>query len=760
MIKNTFISIIFANMIFLITTSCTLRASIYSLTSQEDRAAKEKTAFLLEPFNIKYTDISYSAVTMTWEAPSDSVRSYKIVVIEGSESPASCENENAISITGTSISLTGLNSNVSYSYRLCSVSPEDGKVSAGVTGQFTTLRYLERLSLYPAFKSWNQYLNNDGSDIVSATGATCSAIYQGYSACLHGGVLFKAFLAAGTTCAQVKAYDQLQVFIWNCNDSVSPAYVYSSGIKKGKGLQSLISTQGFLKNRIVVEVDNTVAYVSNAEIWWDNPVEVLPLSTPGATVSLTNGASSVGKIFYVPDQRISGAYTVDSNDISIVVLPEGSLKLSGTVAPLIKAGTIATPKKNLWFEGVFDVGTGGSSIHLEWVAMSRIHMVKGSNIELVQSRDSFVSQLHHIGSFSTYNSNWLTIENAVFSNSATFPLDFSNSMIIKAMGITIIGGGTPALSGSLGYLPMGSIARNLTIANSYRNSLHIVTFNGANNRTLVHNFLSSNAGKIYQWRAGGNMYSNIMVGTSNSADDLINITGLDGVANKFTNHMVLSHANCIEAGNSFDSGITNGTCIPSIVSDATLNIGLDLDKLFVGPVGVDDSKNLSDILGIRLFDSLLDWFQFENPFRLWGRKDNITHTNIVGPCTTGGDCQVWDLRLKADSNNRAFNRTDLVTSQNQPFIAGSPCPTAVSGNKVTLFDFGSGTNTFLTNAHEILDDGLGDDDTLCESNESCVYNPNFGSYQGEGDYYSNGTCLFNDGTVSGVKMYSYPTIGI
>ena len=102
----------------------------------------------------------------------------------------------------------------------------------------------------------------------------------------------------------------------------------------------------------------------------------------------------------------------------------------------------------------------------------------------------------------------------------------------------------------------------------------------------------------------------------------------------------------------------------------------------------------------------------------------------------------------------------MVTSQNQPFTVGGPCPTAVSGNKVTLFDFGSGVNTFLTNAHEILDDGLGDDDTLCESNESCIYNPNFGSYQGEGDYYSNGTCMFSDGTVSGVKMYSYPKIGI
>lgn len=742
------------------TVSCMFRATIYSLASPENNGAKEGSVLQLEPFNISFTEISYNLVKMTWESPGVNISRFKIIIIEGTDSPDSCENENAISVTGTSIALTGLSSNIRYSYRLCSLSSEDLKVSFGVVGHFTTLKYLERLSLYPSFKNWNQYLNNDGSDILNASGVACSTAYQGYFACLHGGILFKAVLATGTTCAQVKVYDHLQVFIWNCNDSVSPAYVYSSGIKKGKGLQNLISSQGFLKNRIVVEVDNVAAYISNEEVWWDNPVEALPLSTPGSTVNLTNGSSPIGKIFYVADQRLSGAYTVDGDGISVVVLPEGSLKLSGTAAPLIKTGSIVTPKKNLWFEGVFDVGASGRSLELEWVNMSRIHMVKGSNIELRSLRDSYVSQIHHIGSFSTYNSSWLTIESGVFSNSTNFPLDFTNSAAIKAMGITVIGGGTSGLNGSVGYLPGGSLARNFTIANSYRNSLHVVTSSGANNRTLVHNFLSSNAGKIYQWRAGGNMFSNIMIGTSNSTDILINISSLNGASNKFTNHMVLSHANCFESGNSFDPGITNGTCVPTFASDATLDIGLDLDKLFVGAVGVDDSKNLSDFLGIRLFDSLIDWFQFENPFRLWGRKDNITHTNIVGPCTTGDECQIWDLRLKADFNNRAFNRTDLVTSQNQPFTGGDSCPTAVSGNKVTLFDFGSGANTFLTKAHEILDDGLGDDDTLCESNESCIYNPNFGSYQGEGDYYSNGTCMFSDGTVSGVKMYSYPTIGI
>ncbi len=66
-------------------------------------------------------------------------------------------------------------------------------------------------------------------------------------------------------------------------------------------------------------------------------------------------------------------------------------------------------------------------------------------------------------------------------------------------------------------------------------------------------------------------------------------------------------------------------------------------------------------------------------------------------------------------------------------------------------------NTYLINAIEIFEDSVGDDDGLCESNEDCIYSPNYGAYQGEGDYLSGGTCNFSDGSVSTVNMYAYPT---
>jgi hypothetical protein len=58
-----------------------------------------------------------------------------------------------------------------------------------------------------------------------------------------------------------------------------------------------------------------------------------------------------------------------------------------------------------------------------------------------------------------------------------------------------------------------------------------------------------------------------------------------------------------------------------------------------------------------------------------------------------------------------------------------------------------------------MQDEIGDDDGLCESNEACIYSPNFGVYQGHGDYLVGGTCTFQNGTVTGVQMYAYPNNG-
>ena len=68
------------------------------------------------------------------------------------------------------------------------------------------------------------------------------------------------------------------------------------------------------------------------------------------------------------------------------------------------------------------------------------------------------------------------------------------------------------------------------------------------------------------------------------------------------------------------------------------------------------------------------------------------------------------------------------------------------------------TTTFLRNAVEILGDGIGNDNTLCETGEVCLYTPNMGSYQGHGSLISAGS-IGTGGTIENVTLWKYDTNG-
>ncbi|MCM2322992.1 MAG: hypothetical protein NDJ90_06985 [Oligoflexia bacterium] len=115
-----------------------------------------------------------------------------------------------------------------------------------------------------------------------------------------------------------------------------------------------------------------------------------------------------------------------------------------------------------------------------------------------------------------------------------------------------------------------------------------------------------------------------------------------------------------------------------------------------------------------------------------------------------------DWRLSA-ADSVVRNRTGDGAVDNEPFVPGAPCPAEAGGNVVTV---DQRARTFLRNAFELQGDGEGNDNGLCESGEACLYAPNFGAYQGEGDYRTRGTCQFQNGTISDVRLFAYPTNGV
>lgn len=89
---------------------------------------------------------------------------------------------------------------------------------------------------------------------------------------------------------------------------------------------------------------------------------------------------------------------------------------------------------------------------------------------------------------------------------------------------------------------------------------------------------------------------------------------------------------------------------------------------------------------------------------------------------------------------------------------GSQCPASTQGDKIFSYFGGSGAETALRSALEVMDDDLGNEDGFCNSSEQCYFTPHIGAYQGGFGAFTK-QCTFVNGTLAGavtdVKMYGW-----
>ncbi|HLV22220.1 MAG TPA: hypothetical protein VKZ49_15110 [Polyangiaceae bacterium] len=183
--------------------------------------------------------------------------------------------------------------------------------------------------------------------------------------------------------------------------------------------------------------------------------------------------------------------------------------------------------------------------------------------------------------------------------------------------------------------------------------------------------------------------------------------------------------------------------------------------------------NASDAVGAAAFDSILDFHRFDRPLRGY-TKDGATGNGLPfpgptfrGPCLTGQACRIWDYNL---STLDVYLRERLTwpTSDNNklPLTVTHTFSSAVDDVGVCAEIPGAGWDdesdrcsiTFLNQALELLGDGIGNDNGLCESNETCVFTPNFGAYQGHGSRRVLEANL-SSGGLSGIRLEAYEDNG-
>lgn len=217
-----------------------------------------------------------------------------------------------------------------------------------------------------------------------------------------------------------------------------------------------------------------------------------------------------------------------------------------------------------------------------------------------------------------------------------------------------------------------------------------------------------------------------------------------------------------------DPGLDNNTCANNGTSDASLTVGITLANAFMGKVMNDDSQNASDSSGVASYPvdpAALDWTHFDNAFRGWGIDGSaFPNADQRGQWTTGTG-RIWDWSLYSGDNGDGGgpallgmlalpSGSETMTWYSTTVPANNAeCEAIVAGATLN----GDCQSTYLRHAVELMGDGIGNDNLLCESNETCLYTPNIGSYQGHGNLISAGS--YSDSSLMDITLLKYESNG-
>lgn len=654
-----------------------------------------------------------------------------------------------------------------------------------------------------------------GQADVACTGAEASEMMS----CIHAGELLKAELPTEyTSCNGISAVDQLDAFSWIClkDMALNKVFIYSSGFKNGKGLATVIdfSSNSFKKNKIVVSSSGNIIGESESTEWWSsdpgrNPIAVLPNSFGPSSYIISNIDFTNGTILIVPNSNTAFGYNINGDQLAIVTAPSAVLTFQNSFGNNCEIfggevdyanyfyGLCSGGQKFNWIEGNFNTAISNSQIPMGSLSLgtgTKHFVIRNYRVTYGGEGDEVnLSSAENVSIYNMkiQNHNGTGVVLGVYNNSRFLHVDgfeASTPRLLDYWAFVDLASGTS-----------GHVLKNIKVSNSQsdgiwlnsndtvvsnilgfnvrytlrnegnRNTIHgltslknssggLVIGGGsatvANQIALFHNYTSLNINNT-----NSNIVSQVALFATTSSD--LGISLSDTSNNIFINNMILNDSTsgnrCDVSGTNTDPGMLDFTCgNQGPNSDANWVFYPEYFNLdfILGPASSDASNGTVGLSSPMVYSSISDWLEFSNWFRMWGEGP----TPADRQCVPGESCYLWDFRFNSVSSPFKGKSGDGF-NLNETFTSGLACPSAVNGSKV-LTDLNSmSANTFLVNAIEIGTDGVGDEDGLCETSERCIYMPNFGSYQGEGDYLANGVCIFQDGSVSGVTMYGYPING-
>lgn len=649
-------------------------------------------------------------------------------------------------------------------------------------------------------------LNNDITKLVSnSLDAPCSTLFVN---CAHGGELKKVIIPGEYSCNNLTLEDSLGIFEWKCLETTMPVAFYSLGLKANKNLSDLIDYNSFKQNKVNLYKNSLLTYSSQLSIWWTNTITPITLNSGDSDPPLNlNSPNTIYTISGGGVQQTRGIF-ISADKVSLVVMPGTQLEANTNLTLPVNCNGVITGRhcliyisgKYSWLEGKFK-GYAGLTDNFSGVIVN-INDIPGvsrltlRNIEVnANGAENGIFMQNTIGgefqSVKVYNANFRGIY-LLYLNS--FKFDKVESYLNQGYGFYLesavshnIFSNISATQNSIAGFRNGNnnIFINSNFNNNPRGYIHgsilnssiFISCNFSNNInygfdnysytltsnqvTILHSIINNTSGTGLFLHQEEGMIVNTIINNNNYGLDL----NLDAsTSSNYKNIYLWGNGTGLTLQSSFKNDnwkgklFLNNTINCNALNGAQNNRGLDTNCQPIGPSTATLITNhngsaifegyKSDLINIHssgsiLFELISDWFSFENNYRFW-----ILNSNQKGACNSNGQsCGIFDWKLKS-------NVSELVNI-NGIFIPNQPCPISVSGDE-SLISITNNYNPFLLHAVEIIGDYIGDDDGLCDSNESCFYQPNIGYslYDSSKTYNS---CIYQDGIgankVIGVKMY-------
>ncbi len=614
-----------------------------------------------------------------------------------------------------------------------------GNVSTSVSASWRAVASVSVAARFAAAPNWMDYVK------ISNTAQACDNTANGYYNCYHGGEKKTVTATGENSCAGLTAYDALGVFTWTCVAG-TPVTFITKEVKPGKGLKDLVTSSGWINNRVFIIKNGSPLKSSTYSAWWTNPVTALPSNSTGpAPVSL----SSTGTIYVVNSDIISYGYQITVDKIGIVVKagytlsidPNASMNCqNGTNRCLFLGSNTIVIGNYSWFEGNFK----GNSNEIFWNSFLTYGLVFNNsqfynwgyiafgNYNSFLLRGNLITKTTGGMSFYADNSNHSSYRENKFLNTHIELTDLSNYNVMS----------NNVIYSSSGFQLPGT-NDNIVSFNTISSESGNYFLGAGSQKNTVHNLLFYGDMSLY-FIGGSRLTFSHVVGNKmtiyGSSATNIKFTGLTGFNSCETFGGILKP----------NDGL-NATCGLIAPSNGTAVTVANVNASQYGRISSDTHFPGYEIASGLPFSTINVQTQFDSFF-------TGLVNGFITNCSSGDTCYLFSSKLKSN-DSVILNKSGNLTAANSAFpnIATDPCPAEVHGNN-TATDQATTPHTYLLNAMEIIGDEIGNDNGLCESNEACIYAPNIGAYQGEGDYTTK-TCAFQNGTVTGVQLYAYPTNG-